>query len=193
LHSGYGICRVTAYTDSTHVDVTVLSRLPSTTAVVNWREGAFSDYRGWPSAVALFQQRLWLAKDQTVYGSVTGDFSDFTPGSLADDAVTFTISAKTANPIRAMAEGRALYLYTSRRVYAVTGTNGGPIKPDDIVAKAVTTQGSNGVQPVNVDRAVLSVDQTGKRVQELGFQLDADEDAARDISKLSPHILRPGG
>ncbi len=193
LHSGYGICRVTAYTDSTHVNVTVLSRLPSTSAVTNWREGAFSDYRGWPSAVALFQQRLWLAKDQTVYGSVTGDFSDFTPGANADDAVTFTISAKTANPIRALAEGRALYAFTSKRVYAFTGTNGGPIKPDDVVAKAVTTQGSNGVQPVNVDRAVLFVDQSGKRVQELGFQLDADEDAARDISKLSGHILKPGG
>lgn len=193
LHSGYGVARVTAYNSTTSVNITVLSRLPSTSAVVNWREGAFSNHRGWPSAVSLFQQRLWLAKDQTVYGSVSGDFSDFTPGANADDAVTFTIAARSANPIRALAEGRALYLFTSRRVYAVTGSNGGPIKPDDIIARAVTTQGSNGVQPLNVDRAVLFVDQSGKRIQELGFQVDADEDAARDISKLSPHILRPGG
>lgn len=192
-HSGYGVCRVTGYTNSTTVNITVLSRLPSTAAVVNWREGAFSDHRGWPSAVALFEQRLWLAKDQTVYGSVSGDFSDFTPGANADDAVTFTIAAKTANPIRAMAEGRALYLFTSKRVYAVTGTGGGPIKPDDIIARAVTTQGSNGVQPVNVDRAVLFPDQSGKRVHELGYQIDADEDAARDLTKVAPHILKPGG
>jgi hypothetical protein len=196
LHSGYGVCRVTGYTSTTVVDITVLSRLPSTAAVLNWREGAFSNYRGWPTAVALSGERLWFAstptQPQTVWGSRLGAFDDFTPGANADDAVTFTIVAREANPIRTMAERKGLYLATSRRVYRVTGSGGGPIKPDDILVTALTSKGSNGVQPVDVDRAILLVDQSGKRVQEIGYQVEADDEAARDLNKLAPHILRPG-
>lgn len=196
LHSGYGVCRVTGYTSTTQVNVTVLSRLPSIAAVTNWREGAFSNHRGWPSSVVLSGERLWFAstptQPQTVWGSRLGAFDDFTPGANADDAVTFTIVAREANPIRAMAERRGLYLATSRRVYRVTGSGGGPIKPDDISVTPMTSRGSNGVQPVDVDRAILLVDQSGRRVQELGYQIEADEESARDLNKLARHILRPG-
>lgn len=196
LHSGYGVVRITSFSSATSVGYTVLSRLPSTSAVRNWREGAFSDFRGWPAAVALSGERLWFAstptQPQTVWGSRIGAFDDFTPGANADDAVTFTIVAREANPIRTMAERKGLYLFTSRRVYRVTGANGGPIKPDDIFVTPMTSQGSNGVQPVDVDRAILAVDQSGKRVQEIGYQVEADDDASRDLNKLATHILRPG-
>jgi hypothetical protein len=196
LHAGYGVVRITNVASNLSATATVLSRLPSTTAVVNWREGAFSDYRGWPAAVALSAERLWYAatphQPQTVWGSRVGAFDDFTPGANADDAVTFTIVAREANPIRTIAERKGLYLATSRRVYRVTGTGGGPIKPDDIVVTPMTSRGSSGVQPVDVDRALLIVDQSGKRVQELGYQVEADDDAARNLNKLATHILRQG-
>lgn len=196
-HSGYGVARVTGWTSATQVSITVLSRLPSTGAVTNWREGAFSDYRGWPTACCFQGSRLWLAgtryQPQTCWGSVAGNPYDFTPGALADDAVTFTILAQDANPIRNLAEAnKALYVYTASRVYAISGTNGAPIKPDDIVRTAVTRRGSNGVQPVNIDRAIVFVDQSGKRVQELSYAIDADADAARNLNKFGSHILRPG-
>jgi hypothetical protein len=196
-HSGYGVCRVTGYTSATIADIEVLSLLPSTAAVTNWREGAFSDHRGWPVACCFQGSRLWFAgtrtQPQTCWGSVAGDPYDFTPGTNADDAVTFTILAQDANPIRTLGEAnKALYLLTASRVFAVAGSNGGPIKPDDIVVNAVTRRGSNGVQPINVDRALLFADQSGKRLQELGFQVDADDDAARNLNKLASHILRPG-
>jgi hypothetical protein len=197
LHSGFGVCRVTSYTSTTQVGITVLSRLPSTSAVTNWREGAFSDHRGWPTACCFQGSRLWLAgtryQPQTCWGSVAGNPYDFTPGALADDAVTFTILAQDANPIRTLAEAnKALYVLTASRTYAISGTGGAPIKPDDIVRTAVTRRGSNGVQPVNIDRAILFVDQSGKRLQELGYQIEADADAARNLNKLASHILRPG-
>lgn len=197
LHSGYGVCRVTGFTSTTVVSITVLSRIPSTSAVTNWREGAFSNHRGWPTACCLQGARLWLAgtsyQPQTCWGSVAGNPNDFTPGANADDAVTFTLLAQDANPIRTLAEAnKALYVFTASRVFAVSGATGGPIKPDDISVNAVTRKGSNGVQPVNIDRAILFPDQSGKRIQELSFLIDADQDSARNLNKFASHILRPG-
>lgn len=197
LHSGYGVCRVTGYNTPTSVNITVLSQLPSTGAVRRWREGAFSAYRGYPVAVALAGRRLyWLGTrtmPRTGWGSVAGDVSDFTPGPLADDAVMFTLESNEANPIRSAAERGVLYVFTAKRAYQITGTGGGPIKPDDIVSFACSSAGSNGVQPVNVGRGVLFVDQSGQALQELSFTVDADDDAARNLSKLATHIMRPGG
>lgn len=197
MNAGFGTCRITGFTNSTTVTASVLVQLPSTLATLKWREGAFSDYRGYPACCGNFGRRRWFAatktQPQTVWGSAAGGPEDFTPGARADDAVTFTLVARDSNPIRALSDGRALYVHTSKRTWAITGTNGGPIKPDDIVDKTVTSNGSNGVQPTNVDRALLMVDQSGKRLLELGYQLEADQDAARNLSKLAPHILKPGG
>lgn len=199
LHSGYGVCRVTGHTSATQVSITVISRLPSTSAVTNWREGAFSDHRGWPVAVTFHGQRLWFGgtktQPQTIWGSVAGNPNDFTPGVNADDAVTFTILAKDANPIRVLAESdNALYAGTASRFFKITGEGGGPIQPGagGQVVKSVARKGSNGVQPINVDRALLFVDASGKRVQELAYQVDADDTSTRNMNKLAPHILRPG-
>lgn len=197
LHPGHGVVRITQYNSPTSVNAVVLSRLPSTAAVTNWREGAWSNYRGWPVACTFQGSRLWFAgtsyQPQTCWGSVAGNPYDFTPGANDDDAVTFTILAQDSNPIRAMSEGvSGLYIFTASRVYAVTGTGGGPIKPDDIIRTPVSRKGSNGVQPVMLDNGILFVDQSGKRVQELSFQIEADRDAARNLNKLASHILRPG-
>lgn len=56
-----GAVKVTGYTDSTHVSATVLVTLGGTTAKAAWWESAWSDFRGWPRSVCIFQQRLCYA------------------------------------------------------------------------------------------------------------------------------------
>lgn len=197
LHSGFGTCRITGFTNPQSVSAQVLVDLPSTNATLKWREGAFSVYRGFPAAVGNFGRRRYFGytrtQPQTVWGSTVDAPDDFLPSSQPDGAVTFTIAGRTANPIVALSSGRALYIHTSRECWAITGTNGGPIKPGDIVDKRITSNGCNGVQPVDVDRALLMIDQSGKRLLEIGYQVEADEDAARDLTKFASHILKPGG
>lgn len=198
LHSGYGVARITAYTNATTVTATVLSLLPSTSPTKNWREGAFSDHRGWPVAVAFSGGRLWWLgtryQPRTCWGSVGGNPFDFSPGPLADDAVTITLESIESNPIRAAAErGKVLYAFTSRRAYKIAGNQGAAITPDSNGADKVAGVGSNGVQPVDVGRAILFLDQSGVRLQELAFSEAAGDDAARNLSRLAEHMLRPGG
>jgi hypothetical protein len=197
LHSGYGVVRITAVASATSATATVLSRLPSTSAVTTWREGAFSDVRGWPVAVGFAGNRLWWLGTRTqprsAWGSVGGDPFDFTPGPLDDDAVTLTLESIESNPIRSAAEqGGILYALTSQRVYRISGPNDAPIRPADPVARAVSGEGSSGLQPVNVGRAILFPGSSGMQMFELSFAVEADTDAARDLTVLADHILEPG-
>jgi hypothetical protein len=62
---GFGIGRVTAFTDSTHVTVDVLRPFKGTVATENWREGRWSGVQGQPAAVAISDGRLdWLGPDR---------------------------------------------------------------------------------------------------------------------------------
>ena len=56
-----GYFRITAYAAPNSVSAEVLKSLGSTNPTSKWSEGEWSDYRGWPSAVALSEGRLFWA------------------------------------------------------------------------------------------------------------------------------------
>jgi len=59
-HAGVtGAARITAFTSSTVVGMTVLNTLGGVGATDNWQEQAWSDHRGWPKTVAIFEQRIF--------------------------------------------------------------------------------------------------------------------------------------
>jgi hypothetical protein len=72
-----GIARVTAYTSGTVVNAVVLTDMGAVTASSDWWEGAWSSYRGWPSAVTLYEGRLWWAGNDFMYGSISDAYEDF--------------------------------------------------------------------------------------------------------------------
>jgi hypothetical protein len=70
--------RITAFTSSTIVSAEVLSDLGGTSATDDWAEGEWSDRRGWPSAVALYEGRLWWsAASRGIWGSISDGFESF--------------------------------------------------------------------------------------------------------------------
>src|SRR5690606_29309920 len=72
-----GICRITDVSSSTSASAIVLKDFGGTQATTNWREGAWSSYRGWPSAVALYEGRLWWAGRQNIWGSASDAYETF--------------------------------------------------------------------------------------------------------------------
>lgn len=58
---GVGAVQVTSYTDPTHVNIKVIVTLGGMVAKPAWWESAWSDYRGWPRSVCLYQQRMIFA------------------------------------------------------------------------------------------------------------------------------------
>jgi len=96
-----GYVKITAYTSGTQVSADVKSELADTLDTTDWAEGA--DYRGWPNCVTLYEQRLFFANTktdpQTVWGSKTGKYDDFTSGANDDDALEYTIGSEQVNAI----------------------------------------------------------------------------------------------
>lgn len=72
-----GIARVTGYTSTTVVDAVVLSAFGATTASSDWWEGSWSDRRGWPSAVCIYESRLAWAGRDNIYMSISDAYEDF--------------------------------------------------------------------------------------------------------------------
>lgn len=86
--STIGFARVTAYTSPTVVQATVLVAFGGTVAKTTWWESAWSNYRGWPRSVCIFQQRLVMAgnlsQPDSLWASQTAGYFKFSAlGDLA--------------------------------------------------------------------------------------------------------------
>ena len=66
----------------------------SNVATTSWAEGAWSNYRGWPSAVAFYEGRLWWAGKDKIYASVSDAFSSF------DDTIEATVVVPSLTTVR---------------------------------------------------------------------------------------------
>ncbi len=132
-HSGtYGAARITAFTSSTVVSATVIVNFGATSAVTTWWESAWSDYRGWPRTVAIFQQRLLYggnaSERDSIWASETGDFAQMsvdaliqsasqgdgaTTGPLGVDPFTIVLSSQQLNEIQWMSPDKTLAVGTA--------------------------------------------------------------------------------
>lgn len=180
-------------TEAASATVTIVGKLVADT---NWRLGAF--YPGnYPSAVAFYEQRFVLAatngQPQTLYFSVGGDFENFTGGTLADSALTYTIGSNQVNVIRYLSSSRSLLVGTSGGEFAVraSGTDE-PLTPTNAQIKQQSAYGSANVQPVQVGNAVLFLHRAARKIRELTYNYDSDSYVAPDLTILSEHITEEG-
>ena len=94
-----GHVRITVFGTTTSVTAEVLHDLSSGTATTDWAEGTWSDVRGWPSTIDLFDERMNYAASDAVpegyWASKPGEFTDFDVGSGVDgDALDFELSVR---------------------------------------------------------------------------------------------------
>ena len=128
-HSGTGFVKITAVTNATTATAVVQEHnflvLPAvaTSGTTQWSEGSFSTKNGFPRAVAFYEERLYFAgttaQPQTIFGSVTGDFENHTPGTEDDAAINVTIASDQVNVIKHMVPGRFLQIMTTSASYKI--------------------------------------------------------------------------
>lgn len=82
-----GIAKITGYTNETTVSAAVLSDLGGTTGTTDWSESEWSDRRGYPSAVALHEGRLWWGGKTKIIGSISDAYESFDEDIEGDSAV----------------------------------------------------------------------------------------------------------
>lgn len=207
LHPTYCIVRITGYTSSTVATCEIVRyQMPKSIVVSGttyWKEGAWSDYRGYPRAVAFYEQRLFLGgnlSDPTVlWGSRSGSYEDFEDGSDDNDAITYRINAGSADVIRWLMSGRVLTVGTSMGEFAISASNNNEaLTPSNFKAAPQTTFGTSQCPPVRFGQAVLypqrsgSVANTARKIREFAYSFQTDSFDSTDLTVFSEHITGDG-
>lgn len=191
----HGIVDVTAYTSGTVVTGTILIQLANTDATKRWREGYWSDYRGWPKTVEIHHQRLifggsdtftqtlWLGK------SDADDYENFAEGTL--DISSFTVALEGQNPITWLLGGDYLFIGTSGSVgrYGNIGESHTPTSPN---YREQTRNGAKNIKAMMAGNAILYIERGARKVREFGYSLQSDKYVSTDLTQISEDITEGG-
>lgn len=192
-----GFFQIDSYTSATEVDVTILKEIYSTTATIVWAEGAWNEDRGYPRAVAFYENRIWFAgstyKPQGIWASEVAIFDNFQIGVNDDDPLSIELSSQERNEILWMADQEKLLIGTSGAEWTLSGTDlNSIISPTNIVARRQENNGSNLVRPIMVNEIVVYVQRAGKKIREFGYDLNRDRYHGTDLMIFSEHLARGG-
>ena len=207
-HDETGYVEITGFTSSTVVTATVkeddggINVLPdqvigSASATTRWSLGAFGGNQGYPRAIAFYEERLYFAgttgQPQTIFGSVSADFENHTPGTADDDAINVTIASDQVNVIKHLLPARFLQLLTTSAEFTLSGGAGSePVTPTNVNVLRETTFGTGTVRPLRAGNSTILIQKGGAKVKEITFDLDTDGLLGVDLTVLADHLARGG-
>lgn len=189
-----GVVRITGISSATSATASVLTSLGGTDASSIWAEGAWSSYRGYPSAVALYEGRLWWAGRDRIWGSITDAFENFDPTFEGDGGpVSRSIGSGPVDTINWLLPLQRLFLgCESAEKSARSSSFDEPLTPTNFNLKDVSTQGSANVPPLKIDTGGIFTQRNAKRLYELAYDTSSFDYAARDLTGLVPDLLAAG-
>jgi hypothetical protein len=188
-----GVARVTSYTSGTQVGADVEVDMGATTATSTWWEGAWSDYRGWPSSVTLHDGRLFWAGNDLVDGSVSDDFANFDDSVEGDSGpISRNIGSGPVYKINWLLSLSQLLIGTQgSELVAKASSLEEPLTPTAFSLKPVSSIGSGNVRIVRLDASGIYVNRGGTRLYELAYDAAAYNYMSSDLTGLSPEIGDP--
>lgn len=196
-----GLVQITVFTTARNVSAKIKEGLTATVAspASAWtlEASVWNAVNGYPGTGALYEQRLVPAGSpkypQTVWGTRSGLFFDFTIGVNDDDAFSFTLpSTGQINPIRRMASAKALMPFTYGGEYTMDGGNGEPLTPTNVKANSPAVYGCNNVKPIRIGNEVLFVQRAGRKIRSMAYRIESDTYNAPDLTVLAEHITYSG-
>jgi len=189
-----GIARANGFVSETVLNAVVLKDFGSIEASRDWWEGEWSDFRGFPSAVDLFEARLFWAGNDKIWGSVVDAFESF-DDTFEGDAGTISRSVGFG-PIRVIH-----WLKSLGRLMFGTSENSAQVDAAKMDGNSVLGARSNSFEepltPFNFNiktassRAVF-VDRTEQRLYELLYDLDQQDYRSMDLSVFAPDFNEVG-
>lgn len=199
----WGWVQITAFTDTTHVTVTVQSSLINVNAKVNWEMGLYSATTGYPSNGAFHEDRLFTGggagAPERFDASRSSDYENLAPTNTdgtvtASHAFGYNLNANDVNVLRWMSsDEKALLMGTVGGEWAIRPSNlVEALSPTNISAKRSTAFGTANIAPVKAGKSSIYVQRAGKKVREMSYFFQIDGYQASDLSVLSEHITGTG-
>lgn len=190
-----GVVKITNYIDAQNVLMEVLKTLAGATPTDDWREGSWSDYRGWPRCGNVFDGRLWTARDDKFWGSYSDAYESYliedTGG--ASNAIARTIAVGQANTVSWMAGLSRLIIGTAgSEVVVRSDALDSPMTTTNMTVRELSTFGVADVQQIKVDTRALFVDVSNHHLMEIVYDVKIQDYVARPLTTLHRDIGRPG-
>ena len=192
-----GVVQITGVTDSTHAAGTVIKKLGDTTATSEWSEGAWSVRRGFPRALAFFEERMFFGgtahQTQRIWGTKTGSWDNFLVGKNDDDGLDFTLSSDTVNEICWMIQHDTLVIGTMDSEWTLSASDpSDALTPSDFRVRRRSVFGSANVKAHLVGDVILFVQRGGRKVREFVYAWEKNGYSSADMTILADHITESG-
>ncbi|MFA5186895.1 MAG: ubiquitin-activating E1 FCCH domain-containing protein [Patescibacteria group bacterium] len=179
----------------------------NTSAYGAYTSGGTAKQEKYPAAVGFYGGRLWMGGSEydpdVMYGSRGPDsstgasrYDDFTMGSTATDAVSYTITSQnqTADRIRWFGGMPAFMVVgTSGGVYKANGgSDGAAITNTNISVTPIDSAAAADINPVVVNNQLVYVEQGGMTLRSFEYEILNDQYSAFDKNLLADEVTYPG-
>lgn len=188
-----GVVRISAFSSATSVSAIVLSSLGGTSATDVWSEGEWSDYRGWPTAVSIYEGRETYAGKSKIMLSVSDAYESYDPNTTGDSGpIDRTIGSGPIDTINWLAPVQRLLAGGQGGVFEIkSDAIDSVITPTNFNIKEPITLSTAPVDPVKIDTRILCVHGDNKSVFELKFDQVFTYYTPSELTELVPNILSP--
>lgn len=196
-YTSEGVAKITSYTDSKHVNATVLKELGDKGATSDFYYGAWSAKNGYPACVCFFQDRLCFActkkQPYMLWMSRTGDYNNFgvekADGTVTDDsAVALSFISRKQFNILHIVPTTDLIVLTDGNEWLVSGAS--TVTPTEANPKNQTSRGSTDVEPIAIGSKLVFVQRRGKVVRDMGYSFENDQYDGADLTLLAKHLTQ---
>lgn len=168
-------------------------KLPNLRPVGNWQIGCMNDTRGWPTAAALFEGRLFLCNTKSyatgIWGSNLGynDLLNFAIESNASSGLQARIKIENCSTILWLVGINKLFLGTVGGICVIgSGTyQDEGLSPGKFVARFFDSTRPSQLPPVKVKDAIFFVDNSGANVYEIVLDSQLGAYKANNVSLLT--------
>lgn len=163
--------------------------------VLTWSEGAWSNFRGWPSAVAFYQDRLgWSSTPDQPTGtwfSQTGNYVNYgISDPLVDsDAISVNMPTRSLNTVEHLVPMNIVVALTSSSEISIGPGSSGDFSPSSIDIKPQTYHGASAVNPIFVGDQVLFVQARSTQLRSLSYQYFTNVFNGEILNLLSTHLF----
>lgn len=189
-----GIARVTKYTSPTVVDAAVLSNFGNAGATSDWSESYWSAHRGFPSAVCLYEGRLWWSGKDRVWGSISDSYNSFDDAFIGDAGpISRSIGSGPVDKVGWLLPMQRMLLGGQGKIYSARSTSlDEPLTGLNFNIKGISTQGTAQINGVVVDTSGVFVQRSGIRIFEASYDPGSYDYVVSELTQLIPEIGEPG-
>lgn len=192
-HGKAFVVRVISVTDATHAVVEVLTPADSLNATKDWLISEWSGIDGWPTAVTLFDGRLWWGGQDHVWGSISDDYENFDYDFAGDaGSISRSLGSGPVDTISWLLPLSRLQVGRATAVSSIRSDNfDAPLTPTNFTIKNATTRGCSTAMPAVHDSRGIYVHANGRQVFELEYQVTAQDYVGVDLTQFNLDIGLP--